>query len=77
MRASEVQEMVFANEFARVRITRVVGKCGVRLQLTDLETSATTFVDPLELASLCDWPEDERRIVVSGPMYNRAKESQS
>lgn len=60
---------VLRNEFANIRISTEHGRCGVRLKITDLETQAGTYVDLLELASLCEWPEEERLIVVHGHMY--------
>ncbi len=63
------QRIDFRNEFANIRLSTEVGRCGTRLKVTDLETSATTYLDPLELATLCEWPEEERRLVVAGQMY--------
>lgn len=70
-----VQHLDVINEFASIRITREAGQCGPRLKVTDLETSASTYIDPLELASLCEMSESERTLVVSGPMYQYGSEA--
>ncbi len=74
MSRNETQQMDFVNEFARIRITREVGQCGVRLKFTDLETDSSTYLDPLELAGLCESGEADRMLVVSGPMYQYGTE---
>lgn len=74
MAPRSTEQMDFVNEFASIRLTREVGRCGVRLKVTDLETSATTYINPLELASLCDIPVEDRTVVVSGPMYRYGTE---
>ena len=66
----------FRNEFANIRITTESGQCGTRLKVTDLETSASTYLDPLELAGLCEWSEEERWLVVSGHMYGRTSQAE-
>ncbi|WP_157773033.1 hypothetical protein [Rhodococcoides fascians] len=74
MSQNKTQHMDFVNEFASIRISREVGQCGVRLKFTDLETDASTYMDPLELASLCESGESDRLLVVSGPMYQHGTE---
>ena len=56
------------NEFANVRISTDPTDCGDRLRIEDLESGAWTHVDPLELASLCLWPDDRRQqLLIVGP----------
>lgn len=76
--ASEIS-FILRNEFANIRIRTEHGLCGVRLQITDLETHASTYLDLLELAGLCEWPEDERLIAVTGHIYRsqRTREEES
>lgn len=68
---------VLRNEFANIRVETESGQCGVRLKVTDLETHASTYLDLLELSGLCEWPEDERLIPVTGHMYRRGRSTQS
>ncbi|MBF4163107.1 hypothetical protein ISG29_15535 [Nocardioides sp. CBS4Y-1] len=60
---------VLRNEFANIRVSTEAGQCGVRLKITDLETGSSTYLDLLELAGLCEWPEEERLIPVQGHLY--------
>ena len=57
------------NEFAHIRLTRETGRCGARLKITDLETDASTYLDPLELSGLCEWTDREHLLAVSAPAY--------
>lgn len=63
------QSLDVANEFASIRLTRETGRCGDRLKITDTETSASTYLDPLELAGLCEWVDRGHRLVVAPPIY--------
>lgn len=58
------------NEFASIRLTKETGRCGVRLKITDTETSASTYLDPLELAGLCEWPDRDHELAVVAPIYD-------
>lgn len=50
----------FKNEFANIRLTVEHTRCGARLRVEDRETGGSTYLDPIELASLCTWPEERR-----------------
>lgn len=54
------QRMVIRNEFAAVALELQNSNCGPRLEVVDLEHGLRTYFDPLELASLCAWPEHQR-----------------
>ena len=69
---SEDISFVLRNEFANIRISTEAGKCGNRLRISDLETGMSTYLDLLELSSLCELPEQDRMIVVASHMYQLA-----
>ena len=59
---------VLANEFASVRVGVDRSANGVRVQVEDIETGKSVYLDPLELASLCHAsPEDRLGWLRVGP----------
>ena len=50
-----------SNEFASVTIAIDTQARGMRLQVVDLESGESVFLDPLELASFCHADEHERQ----------------
>lgn len=59
----------FRNEFASIRITLEETRCGSRLLIEDRETGGRAYLDPIELASLCVWPEDRRADLLQVGIY--------
>ncbi|MCK8673128.1 hypothetical protein M1M07_18685 [Rhodococcus sp. HM1] len=59
----------FRNEFANIRLTLEHTRCGARLLVEDRETGGRTYLDPIELASLCTWPEDRRAELIRVGIY--------
>lgn len=54
------QRIILRNEFAAVSLELLTGGGGPRLKRVDLEHGTEAFIDPLELSSLCYWPEERR-----------------
>jgi hypothetical protein len=52
--------LVVSNEFASARISVDDRGHRQRLMIENLETGTTASFDPLELVSLCEWPESAR-----------------
>jgi len=59
----------FRNEFASITITLEQTRCGARLLVEDRETGGRAYLDPIELASLCVWPEDRRAELLQVGIY--------
>lgn len=59
----------FRNEFANIRLTLEETRCGSRLLVEDRETGDRGYLDPIELASLCIWPEERRAELVQVGIY--------
>ncbi len=59
----------FRNEFASIRISLENTRCGVRLLVEDRETGRHAYLDPIELASLCVWPEERRAELLQVGIY--------
>lgn len=59
----------FRNEFANIRLTLEHTRCGARLLVEDRETGGSTYLDPIELASLCTWPEERRAELIRVGIY--------
>ncbi|NKY32460.1 hypothetical protein HGA13_05135 [Nocardia speluncae] len=57
------------NEFANIRLTLEHTRCGARLLVEDRETGAATYLDPIELAGLCLWPEERRAELLQIGIY--------
>ncbi|MBB6406334.1 hypothetical protein [Arthrobacter sp. AZCC_0090] len=51
-------EALIWNEFAEIRITLDFKGITPRLFLENLETGASTYLDPLELATIIDTPDE-------------------
>lgn len=63
------QRIDFRNEFACIRLTLEHTRCGPRLLVEDRETGDRTYLDPIELASLCTWPESRRAELIQVGIY--------
>lgn len=62
-------QIVFRNEFANICLTLEETLCGARLLVEDRETGDSTYMDPIELASLCTWPEERRAELIQVGIY--------
>lgn len=71
------EELLFKNEFACIRLTLEKTQCGTRLRIKDLETGASTYLDPIELSSLCEWPEERRTELIRVGIYGSPDEARS
>ena len=72
----EHEGVVVANEFAAVRVRLDTTANGPRLRVEDLDGGATTFLEPLELASFClATDEDRQRWLAVGAYQSPAEAS--
>lgn len=62
-------QITFRNEFANIRLTLEETRCGSRLLVEDRETGDSTYLDPIELASLCMWPEERHAELIQVGIY--------
>jgi hypothetical protein len=70
----EEQKILMGNEFAKLRVTlRHVGN-GMRLEVADVVTGASTLLDPLELLGLAWSDEAEREPLVNPSTMSRWRE---
>lgn len=68
--AEQDKPILVKNEFAALLVTCDRHGRGPRLRVEDLESGASTYLDPLELASLCQWPSWRREELLQVGPYD-------